>query len=249
MPTLQNPLRRPRPERDETVHRVDLHVADEEARYVDGFQYYKVRLTRDCLWLSRDLALPLECIRVVEPLQRGKWVKRHALRIVYRNPITGTDESVQLCRRSFTGYSEKPLVKLRALVQDQLEIHGELEPAMVENIRREEREPVELTCEVCGRRPAVYVGYRSQVGLLSASVVTAEKRRTHCSRHNLLVGGWSYLVTTLTGWWGLCILTWPQMVWERALAMRPAIGRLAYALGVLPVLLLFGGIAYALLTR
>jgi len=247
MTVLQNPLRRPRPSREATLFSGTYHAADADGVYVHGAARYKLRLTADELWLSKELSIPLRLLRSVEACEEGRVRRRRFLRITFLNPINGEMEGLTVCRLDdfMLGiYRRKPLVRLKLAVDAAVgrlpaeEAQGAVDSQLsvpVESGGSGVGAPARLACEVCGSAPAYYVGYRTLMAAVAVWWVSEEKRRTHCRKHNLLVGSWAYLKTAVTGWLGISILVYPVMVYRAALAMRPSVGRFAYALGVAPV--------------
>ena len=103
----------PKPQRDACIFVKRFAVANDKGVYVGSFSRYHAHVTQDQLWLSKRLSIPLEAIRAREIIERGWVIRRHALKIVFREPSTGDLDAVCLCDITLLGfYRRKNLQKL-----------------------------------------------------------------------------------------------------------------------------------------
>jgi hypothetical protein len=249
---MSNPLHQPKPGPDDTLWRGRFAVADGNARYVGGFSRYNVHLTAEKIWLSRELSIPVPSILAQRMIHKGWLIPRHALQIVFTNPVTGGLETVYLCKVNPLGlYARRPLEVLQQQIED---VRG-LDAAPGTGASAESAEPAAATyagrppaCEVCGREPAFYTAYFFSVGAVIFSYRSAVSRHVHCRRHLLVNGLAAYTATALLGWLGIvAVFTYPFYVFRLALNLRPAVGAAAYVLAVLPTAALVGVVTWLLL--
>lgn len=130
---MSDPLCRPEPTRDSCRYVKRFAVANDKAAYVGGFARYRVHLTDDQLWLSRQLSIPIRAIRAKQIIRRGWLIKRDALRIVFENPTTGKLDTVHLCDIDLLGfYHLRNLEKLSSAIDKALkDTEGVEAPAVV----------------------------------------------------------------------------------------------------------------------
>lgn len=233
-----NPLRRPKPSRDESLYRSRFYFGSEGAR-IEGAFGFSIVLGRDYLWLGDELSVPLWAIRHAEIFEAGWYPKRRALKITYENPITSLPEAIILMKPDFFGLNAvKPLKELlqkldaaRASASRPVSISSANSAVPLVGL-----EPVDA-CEICGEKPAYYVGYTYLISALVVSYRGAVKRRIHCRKHNLVHGLGHYLVTAATGWFGIGIFAYPYVVFGASRSLEPSIGRRAtYVLAAAPIL-------------
>lgn len=197
-----------------------------------------VQVTDRIIWVTRDLAIPLECISSVEYLKKGWVIPRHALEIVYRNPISRRPEVIYLCDPSVLGFYRQPrLFKLQEAIAEAVKVQASLPPLPPEKTPVPEEE---LACEVCAAQPAFYRSYRFLAGGILFWYLSAESRHVHCRKHILIKGLPPYFTTAIFGPLGLSILFYPFILWQNALALKPALGKFAFILAVVPMLLIAG---------
>ncbi len=89
-------------------------------------------------------------------------------------------------------------------------------------------------CEVCGAKPAYYVGYLYLVSAILLCYRSEARRRIHCRKHNAIHGLAYYSLTALTGWIGLGVFAYPFVVFAAGRNLTPALGKASYVLGLLP---------------
>lgn len=207
-----------------------LAHANEQAVYTGSFNRYRVRLTADMLWCSEELYIPLANIESTQIIRKGWLIRRHALEIVYRDPVSRFRSALYLCHISPLGtYQKKRLEKLEQLITQQRQ----------QIIAVPGRDPsheiiMPHVCEVCGSRDAYLVHYVYMIGAV-AFWYRAQRQRVHCPKHMLVEGLCAYAITALTGWLGLSVIVWPITLIQNARTLRPAMGRIAYALPIPPL--------------
>jgi hypothetical protein len=192
-------------------------------------------LTAECLWVSPELSIPLRAIERVELTTPRGLLPRRVLRIEYRNPITGGGEAIFLCKLDELGlgfYRRRPLEELAARIEELRSAATSSDP------ESPAPPPVPYCCEVCGAKPAFYVGYFFLIGAFLVWYQSPMSRRLHCARHNAAHGAWRYLVTALTGWWGFSVFGYPRATYVAGRNLEPAFGRAAHALALGPSIVL-----------
>jgi hypothetical protein len=249
---MSNPLHQPRPDSDDTLWRGRFAVADGNARYVGGFARYNVHLTEEKIWLSREISIPLSAVVSQRMIHKGWLIPRHALQIVFTNPVTGGLETVCLCKVSPLGlYARRPLEALQQQIEDLrglADAHAPGATAISAESAPLDQAGRPAACEVCGREPAFYTAYFFSVGAVIFSYTSGVSRHVHCRRHLLVNGLAAYTTTALLGWLGIvAVFGYPFYVYRLALNLRPAIGPAAYVLAVLPMAVLVGVVAWLLL--
>jgi hypothetical protein len=226
-----NPLHRPKPRREERLLSFGYYFANENGRIAGSFGG-RLHVAPDRLWLFEELSIPLAAIESVSVLERKRLLlTRRFLRIDYRNPVTGRLETVSICTFDRLGlgfYRREPLEKLARLVEERRAAAAPL-PAPAP-----QEPPRPSGCEVCGGKPASYVGYVFLVGGIVFWYRSAVRRRLHCARHNAFHGAGYYALSALTGWLGISILAYPFITFAAARALSPSLGRAWYLLAVLP---------------
>jgi hypothetical protein len=238
-PMPPNPLRQPKPSRDECLYKGRFYFGSDSARLGSDLGF-SLALGRDYLWLSDELSIPLWAIQSTEIFEKGWFPKRRALKIVYENPITGLPEAIVLLKLDFLGfYVMKPLQQLMQQLESAraTATRPTAQPISVEMPSLPARPDV---CEVCGGKPAYYVGYFYLISALMIAFRGPMKRRVHCRKHNLIYGLGHYLVTATTGWFGIGIFAYPFVVFSSARSLEPSFGRATYLLAILPILVVAG---------
>jgi len=86
-----------RPTDEECVFTGRFAPADESADYVGFFTRYDVRLTEDRLWVSEELCIPLSAVEDCRIIKDGWLLPRYALRVEFRNPVSGVRDVFHLC--------------------------------------------------------------------------------------------------------------------------------------------------------
>ena len=231
---MNNPLRQPEPPAAQCVYQGRFQAADLKGKYIGGSPSYDVRVTREQIWLSDELSIPLASFRSADLVTSGVLLPTRGLVLRFENPITRQNETIGLCRMDPIGigiHSQKPLEELRDALR---KLPRATAPAPAVSPARAAAPPDKLKCEDCGSEPAFYVGYAFLVSALVVWYRSAVTRRLHCRRHVALHGIPPYLITVLTGWFGISILAYPFYVWIAARNLRPAVGGLSYALGIAP---------------
>ncbi len=232
-----NLLRQPKPTRDAVLYTGRFYPGSEDAS-LDGSFGFSIVLGREYLWLSGELSVPLWAIRSAEIFEVGWFPKRRGLRIVYENPLSGQPESIVLLKLNALGFHRiEPLQELRQELEAARAAASRSAATDVSGpvVSAAHLEPVDA-CEVCGEKPAEYVSYTYLISLLVFSFRGADKRRMHCRKHNLMYGLGHYLVTVVTGWFGIGILSYPGVVFRTARSLELSVGRPAtYALAVAPL--------------
>lgn len=110
---------RGKPSLEECSYSGHFHVANDRAIYIGSLARFKVRLTSDQLWLRKDLSIPLDAISDVKMIRKGKLIPRHALCIVFVNPVSGASDAAYLCDTSVIGIYHKPkLLKLEGALNN-----------------------------------------------------------------------------------------------------------------------------------
>ena len=222
------------------VHEPSLELVD--------FGGINLRLTGTHLWVSDELAVPLETIQSAQILKKGWLPKRTALQIVYINPITDALESLAIAKLDFLGlgiYQVEPLEKLREVITTL---------AASQKSSGEMSAPVEVVpgnvsrgCENCGAEPAFYVGYLFLASAFLFFYRSGSSRRLHCRRCIVKHGTLGYLVTALSGWCGIGIFAYPFSLFQTARNFQPLIGNGFYALVIVPLLCVASFIAWLFL--
>jgi hypothetical protein len=176
-----NPYRMPKPDKD-ILFKGTFMSATEGGRYHEGsiFPLF-VRLTAGCLWLSRELSIPVRDIKGMELLRNDR-----ALRVDYYHRLEGRMESVCLCAMDLLGIGLYSTRKVRALHKaiDKvrvLEANGLY--ASAAGAPRAEA----TGCESCGDSNAamVHMNSLSCFGLypLAGIYVWVPRRRFLCRKH------------------------------------------------------------------
>jgi hypothetical protein len=242
-----NPLRKPKPSRVERLFEGRFYFTDEKGRLA-GDLGTTVYLTAEFLWLSAELAVPLGAIDSMQVVEKRGLPPRRFLQISYLNPITNEREVVFLCKFDVLGvgfYRRRPLEDLIRRIE---ETRARLGPSAatagsstetLQSLHSPAAPSQELDCcEVCGGKPAYYIGYFFSISAIVLSYRSDAKRRIHCRKHNALHGIFYYLVTAVTGWIGIGIFTYPFVVFGAGRNLAPSLGKTAYVLSVLPTLVL-----------
>ncbi len=241
MPTMQgtaNPLRKSKPPKEEWVHHGRFYFTDENGR-MESALGAQICLTREELWITSDLSIPLGRIDSMGIVERRGVPPRRFLRIGYVNPITKAREAVFLCKLDSFGiglYRMGPIEELLQRIEELRAKEGSRPSVVAVGKAEPEAAPAPDRCEACGEKPAVYVGYVYLVSAILVCYRSAAKRRIHCRKHNALHGLGYYLLTVLTGWIGIGIIPYPFVVYAAARNLAPSLGSAWYALGVLPTL-------------
>jgi hypothetical protein len=234
-----NPLHQPQPVTRECLYVGSFGVADQNCNYVGSFNRYRVHLTHSYLWLSDELAIPLKCLATCTLKEAGWLIKRRALELIYRNPITRGMEAVYLCDIDFLGfYHDKTLKNLLARIKDAAAnlVEAELQkpPEEVEQEKARQAEST-LCCEICGNPEAWYVTYQFMAGGIVMWFKSGATRALHCKHHILVRGIQTYLLTVCLGWLGVCIFAYPFVTFAQAMNLKPAVGtKAAYFLAIAP---------------
>jgi hypothetical protein len=246
-----NPLHQPKPNADECLYIASFYIADKDCRWngdvfhdpFSAFNRYNVRLTKQLIWLSPELAIPIKSLVSCKMQERRGWlVTRRALEIIYRNPISQGLEAVYLCDIDFIGlYYDKALLYLLSQIEEVIAetIKTELEKSATPETEITEKKEMKPTgCEACQAHEAFYVSYMFSIGAVVFWYRSEEKRYLHCRRHILIHGSFTYLVTVLFGWLGVCIIAYPFVVYGQAMNFKPIVGNFAYILGIAPTAVL-----------
>jgi hypothetical protein len=233
MPATANPLHRPKAPKAECILTGRFYFTNANGGLASGVGT-QVRLTPESLSITSDLAIPIGSIDAIEIVHRRGLPPRHFVRIVFVNPVTGGKELVCLSKLDAFGIGLRRIAPLQELVRAvEAQRAG---AASAQTAAAQQDLPPPGHCEVCGAKPAYYVGYVFLAGALLLTWRSAEKRRVHCRKHNALHGAGYYLLTALTGWIGIGVLAYPFLVFAAARNLAPALGRATYVLGVLPTL-------------
>ena len=231
-----NPLHQPRPHAADCIYVGKFAIANESCTYVGSFSSYHVHLTKQFMWLSDELCIPIKSISSYIMQTRGRLIRRHALEIIYRNPISKNMEAVFLCDIDLIGfYHEKALLFLTTQID---EVIAAIVAIELQNPPEGTENPIKQQsgCETCRNPEAFYVSYQFSMGALVFWYMSQERRFLHCKRHILLHGAPSYLVTVLFGWLGVCIIAYPVIVYKQAMNLKPLLGKSAYLLAFGPTI-------------
>lgn len=259
---MPNPLRQPKPAKEQCIYNGKFYFADANARLAEGALGSKIYVTTEFLWVTDELAIPVGSIQDAQIIEKGWLPKRRALAITYENPVSSEDEALFLCKPDAFAiglYRVAPLQELLGWIEQARQnapagdpvVHSASETPKVSGndftfTIRGDAQPAD-ECEVCGGKPAYYVTYSYLVSVLLLSYRSKARRRVHCAKHNLIYGVPHYLVTALVGWCGIGIFAYPFMAFGTARSMTPSLGKATYVLGLLPTLALGGLIAWWLL--
>jgi len=240
MQATANPLRKPRPARDQCILHARFYLTDEKGRLAGGVGT-NVCLTAEDLWIMPELSIPVGLIDSVRIVAMGAVPPRRFLQILYLNPITSTREAVYLCKPDPVGIGLYRVKPLRDLVRRIEEHPRRREPsAPVVTVAAGDfslpEAPALDRCEVCGTQPAYYVSYLFLVSAILLAYRSAPKRRIHCRKHNAIHGLGYYVLTVLTGWIGIGVFAYPFVVFAAGRNLTPSIGKAAVVLGILPSL-------------
>ncbi|MBS2032149.1 MAG: hypothetical protein JST54_29895 [Deltaproteobacteria bacterium] len=239
-----NPLRRPKPSRKESLYRATLYFADANGK-IAGQLGHAIALGREYLWLTDEIAIPLSAIRTAGIVEHGGFPKRRSYQLTFENPISRRSEQINLVNPTLIGFY--PSTRLLPLLENVERARASLASSPGASPgQATERAPVSAPtgCEVCNATPAWYVGYTYLVSFLVVSYRGAAKRRVHCKKHNLIYGLGHYLLTALTGWFGIGIFGYPFVVWAAARSLTPSLGRATYALAGAPIVVVGGLIVH-----
>jgi hypothetical protein len=234
-----NPLRRSKPAREQRRWSGRVYFTDENGKLLDG-KGQRLYLAADHLWISSELSVPLSAVTSLEIRRSRGLIKRRFLDVRYLNPISGAPEFVAVCSLDFLGFSRLgPIEELKARIEAQMAtLEATASPT----------DPMALDqCEVCGAKPAYYVGYMFLVSAIFFSYQSAVTRRIHCRKHNALHGFGRYLLTALVGWIGVGVFAYPFVVFGAARSLEPTVGKAWYALAALPMVCVAGLVARAFL--
>lgn len=95
---MTNPLRQPKPSADQRLFEGKYYFANVNAKLAEGSLGTRVYLTREFLWITNELAIPLGLIQVMQIHEQGWLPKRRDLEIKYINPVSREIEAVFLCK-------------------------------------------------------------------------------------------------------------------------------------------------------
>jgi hypothetical protein len=247
-----NPLHIPRPKDGDIIFAGRFRLVYEPSLELVNFGVVNLRLTRRHLWLSDELAVPLTSIFNLQIIERGIIYKRSALRIVYNNPIINAPETVAICKLDPLGlgfYRRKTVENLSEVIRA-LMANPEAATSIESESFQQASTATEVKpdgCEVCGAKPAFYVGHYFLISGIVVSYRSPVRRRMHCKRCLLKHGLPNYLVTALTGWCGIGIFKFPFALYHTSLNLKPVIGNGFYILFALPLLFVVSLIACFLL--
>ncbi len=231
MQVLANPLRKPKPSRDQCILHGRFYFTDEKGKLASDLGTH-IYLTAEYLWVTPELSIPVVMINSVQVVERRGLPPRRFIQIGYINPITAGQETVFLCKLDLLGiglHRTRPLQNLLRRIED-LRPHG---GSMTSAAVLLETPPLDC-CEACGAKPAYYVGYLFLVSAILICYRSEAKRRVHCRKHNAIHGLGYYLLTALTGWIGIGIFAYPFVVFAAGRNLAPSFRKTSYALGVLP---------------
>jgi hypothetical protein len=223
-PQARNPYRRPKPKNPENIlWRGAVWEASEKGR-ARFKQFGRVRaiLTPQCLWLSRELVIPLLSLKSVSTISDGR-----ALRIVYCHGLLLKDEVVHLCILNFFSRRDrKRLEKLKeALLSAWKRSVDEAPEGVTSALEAAQFLARDSRCERCGSPHAAVLdsGYVVAVGILF--LAWGEWRRGQrlylCRRHAIFHALWNNLITSAVGHIGFpAILVGQIQVWTNALNLK-----------------------------
>lgn len=241
MHATANPLHKPKPARDRWLLHGRFYFTDENGRLLHSFGT-QVCLTAEDLWVAPELSIPVGRIESLEIVARRGVPPRRFLRIAYVNPITMAREEVFLCKPDPIGiglYRVKPLQELvRRIEALPRQLDGSTTARVEAGVAASQATALLDRCEVCGAKPAYYVGYLFLVSAVLLYYRSAVRRRLHCRKHNAIHGLGHYCLTVATGWIGIGIVLYPFVVFAAGRNLAPALGKAGVVLGALPTLVL-----------
>jgi hypothetical protein len=115
--------------------------ANSNAEYSGNFGRLHVHLTTRIIWLSEDLCIPLESVRLVRLIQTGWILRAYAMEIVFVNPETGAVDKTYLCDVNSLGiYRLQRLKDLKVALEKALREFTEYNPEQGRQIRNTPKE-------------------------------------------------------------------------------------------------------------
>ena len=160
MQATANPQRRPKPARVQCLLHGRFYFTDQDGRLESSLGAH-VCLTAEHLWVTPELSIPIGQIDSIQLVSRRGLPPRRFLQIRFENPITGAPEILSLCKPDPVGiglYRVRPLQELMRRIEELPARRESPEVGVAGGLAREE--PPELDrCEVCGEKPACFVGY------------------------------------------------------------------------------------------
>jgi len=206
---LRNPYRIKKP-KSEVVLRLAFRFQDQVN---ETLARGELRLTREYLWLSRELAIPLATITDVELV-----AKRRIVQITYVDILEEDTKAVQIHGIGFFGRS----ARLNQRLHDSL--LNELEHAPSAEVFFREEGEVPVGCETCGRPEAALIQLRSVacfgVYPICGVLAWSPTKRYLCAKHAMRTCNHVCLRTALVGNLGFPgLLVSPWVVWRNLRAL------------------------------
>lgn len=244
---VENEMRGPRPKPADILLLTRLCGADSSAQVTSQLGV-QVIVTKDLVWLSKELQIPLRFVSEIRIIDQKAMIPRYAISISFENPQLRKLEVVYLCSINFLGiYSREPLAKLLSILEP-LVAEAKAAPLPLTPASQlatsQPTAPTADGCEICGATPTTYLPYWYAISVVVISYRSAEDRRRLCAKHNLAIGLQNYLPTALFGWIGIGVFLYPLILFRSAQQLRPSLGRAIYVLGIVPSLLVAAFLTY-----
>ncbi len=218
-----NPYRIPKPKKN-VLWRGTLRPATEAGKFKgSGLNRYEAVLTPTHLWLWNELAIPLQAVTEITPLNDGG-----AVRITYLHALLRRDEAVHLCMLNFFSFLDRDkLARAVATINEAWQKASESLPGNGDFRAKVVTLISDAKCETCGNPNAKVLesGYQISFGLLPLFHMERwmPKHPYLCRRHAIMTTfGYNFL-TSLVGCLGIPgIITGPFWAWRNALQLKKA---------------------------
>lgn len=210
-----NPYRIPKP-KQRVLWKGKFYLATAKGKFSGtGLDKWYAVLTADYLWLSSEIAIPLQTVRYIELLN-----KEGAISIVYYNTLSGQEEVVLLCMLNFLGFHDRKKVRqFNATIQEAIgALPSDSRPGTdLIQVLPDELD-IQAGCEKCGSQEAALVElgifYCFGIYPIAGAYWWKPSRRYLCRDHALRKCTMYNLATSLCGYLGFPgIFVAPIRVW------------------------------------
>lgn len=221
MSSSSNPYRIPKPKRDR-LWKGALREANEKGTFKgSGIYRYEAVLTATHLWLLPELAIPLQTIREITPLNNGG-----GLRVLFHHALSGQDQVIHVCMLNFFSFPDRRrMTEMTEKLRQAWEKALEQAPGQGDIQAVSQALMGEAKCEKCGSPHALVLesGWLFSVGI--APFLWMEKWTPKlpylCQRHAIQATCWYNFITSFAGCFGIpSILTGPWRVWRNSFKLK-----------------------------
>ena len=250
-----NPYRIPKPRKGVLWKSRFLPATEEGKCYEFGRvgDAYHVVLTAEYLWLSPELAIPLQTIEGVELRNNDA-----AVGIRYHNTLSKQDECVFICMRSFLSYRRAAVRQFYETLEHAMNACPSMPSVAPSEAQSAQDEyGLQAGCETCGSLDAALLEYGRFycVGVwpILGAYEWEPRRRYLCQKHAVRTCLACNVVTGLVGYLGFPgIFVAPVRVWKNVSQLRKAYpdavltASTSLVIGIVAPLIAVGLLVYAI---